>query len=348
MVCGREIGVAMVSSVKQRLFFLVLVALLGAAFYCWREQRQPVAAADLTLFGNVDIRKVDLGFRVGGRLAVLPFQEGDRIAAGALVARLDPTPYQDELNLALAQQQQAEAQLAKLEAGSRPQETAQAEALVRERQATLDNLDLEYKRLQALLESGAVARQVFDNISATRAEARARLATSREGLNLAREGFRSEDIAAARADLRAAEARTAVARTRLEDIRCLAPAEGAVLTRVEEPGAIVAAGQTVLTLSLDTPVWIRAYIEEPDLGRIYPGMPARVFTDSRPQQPYRGQIGFISPEAEFTPKTVQTEELRTRLVYQLRIIADNPDQGLRQGMPVTVTLAPENPFPAAD
>ncbi|MEJ2470206.1 MAG: secretion protein HlyD [Desulfuromonadales bacterium] len=320
---------------------LVLLTLLAVGGY-WATQEEPADSDKLTLYGNVDIRKVDLGFRVGGRLSEVCCEEGDRVTAGQVVARLDDVPYRDELNMARAQQEQAAAQLAKLEAGTRPQEIAQAEALVRERQASLDNLTVEYQRLLALLEDGAVSRQVFDNVEASLTEAKARLATAVEGLKLAREGFRSEDIDAARADLRAAQARTASATTRLNDTECQVPQGGVVLSRVREPGAIVGAGQTVLTLSLDTPVWIRAYVEEPDLGRVYPGMAAEILTDSRPQTPYTGHVGYISPEAEFTPKTVQTEELRTRLVYQVRIIADNPDQGLRQGMPVTVELSKED------
>ncbi|MDO8946883.1 MAG: secretion protein HlyD [Desulfocapsaceae bacterium] len=318
---------------------LVLIAFLtGGAYYWSMQQREPVIKDLLTLYGNVDIRKVDLGFRVGGKISAIAFEEGDRVQSGQIIARLENTPYQDELNLALAQQEQAAANLAKMETGSRPQEIAQAEALVRERQATASNLEIEYQRLDALLKINAIARQLFDNVDAGLAEAKARLATANEGLKLTREGFRTEDIDAARAALHAAKAHSASARTRLDDTVCKAPDPGIILTRVEEPGAIVGSGQTVLTLSLDTPVWIRAYIEEPDLGRIYPGMTAHIFTDSRPQQPFAGHVGHISPEAEFTPKTVQTKELRTRLVYQVRIIADNPDHGLRQGMPVTVKL----------
>lgn len=326
---------------KKLLVLLVLIALIvGGACY-WDSRRKPEAEDSLTLFGNVDIRKVDLGFRVGGKLAEVAFEEGERVQSGQIVARLDNIPYRDELNLALARQEQAAATLAKLEAGTRPQEIVQAEALVRERRATVNNLEIEYLRMKTLVESGAVARQLFDNADAALKEARARMATAQEGLKLAREGFRGEDVDAARADLRAAQASSASARTRLEDAVCQAPTDGVILTRVEEPGAIVAAGQTVLTLSLDTPVWVRAYVEEPNLGHLHPGMAAQVFTDSRPDRPYAGHVGYISPEAEFTPKTVQTEELRTRLVYQVRVIADNPDHGLRQGMPVTVKLPAE-------
>ena len=317
---------------------LLIVFLAGGAYYWSWQRREPTTKDLLTLYGNVDIRKVDLGFRVGGKISEISFEEGNRVQSGQTIARLEDTPYQDELKLALAQQEQAAANLAKMEAGSRPQEIAQAEALVRERQATADNLSIARRRMDALLKSNAIARELFDNVDANLTEAKARLATAQEGLKLAREGFRSEDIKAAQAALQAAEAHTAGARTRLGDTVSKAPDTGVILTRVVEPGAIVGAGQTVLTLSLDSPVWIRAYIEEPELGRIFPGMAAQVITDSRPQQPFTGHVGTISPEAEFTPKTVQTKELRTRLVYQVRIIADNPDHGLRQGMPVTIKL----------
>ena len=325
---------------KKRLLIVgVLVVAAGVALAVWLLRAKNEPQRGLTLYGNVDIRKVDLAFRVGGRVASLEAEEGDRLASGQVVARLEQTPYQDELRLAAAQKAQAAAQLAKLKAGNRPQEVAQAKALVGERAATVANLELDFRRKQNLLASGVIARQAFDDVTARLSEARARLETARQGLKLARAGFRQEDIAAAQANLEAARARLASARTRLGDTEVQAPDAGVLLTRVVEPGAIVAPGQTVATLTLDDPVWVRVYVDEPDLGRLAPGMAAEIYTDTRPDRPYRGQVGFISPEAEFTPKAVQTEQLRTRLVYQVRVIAENPDHGLRQGMPVTVRLA---------
>lgn len=331
---------------KKRMALLILAAVVAVALGSWLLRKSSGDGGVLVLYGNVDIRKVDLAFRVGGRVAEVTFEEGDFVAPGQVVAHLDDTPYRDEVGLALALQSQAAAQLHKMQAGSRPQEIAQAKALVAERQATLHNLQLEYNRSKNLVSSGAISKQAFDNATARLQEGRARLATAQQGLRLARDGFRSEDVAAARANFEAAEAGLAGARTRLADTEIKAPAAGVILTRVEEPGAIVQAGQTVAILSLVDPVWVRAYVEEPDLGRIRPGMIAEVFTDSAPGKPYRGHVGFISPEAEFTPKAVQTEELRTRLVFQLRIVVDNPDQGLRQGMPVTVRLQETEPQPS--
>ena len=325
---------------RLRIAILLLVAVAaGVAFWSTRPGHQGRdGAAALTLYGNVDVRTVALSFRVGGRLAELHFEEGDRIRPGDIIARLDSAPFGDELQRAQAQQAQAQAQLRKLEAGSRPQEIAQAKALVAEREATLRSLTLEYNRVQALVREGAVARQTFDDITARRDEARSRLNTARQGLALAREGFRAEDIAAARADLQAATAAVAAAQTRLDDTRLLAPAEGVLLTRAQEPGTMLAAGQAIGSLALDRPVWVRAYVDEPDLGRLRPGMSARIVTDTEPDHPFSGQLGFISPEAEFTPKTVQTETLRTNLVYRLRVLVDDPQGKLRQGMPVTVLL----------
>jgi len=292
----------------------------------------------LELYGNVDIRQVELGFRVPGRLLALFFEEGDRVAGGDLLARLDERTYLDDLRLAEAELARARAELAKLEAGTRPAEIAQAQALVAEREAAVDNSRREYERQAQLVERNVVSRGAFDQANAAHDEARARLTSAQRALDLALEGFRKEDIEAARAMVDAARARLAVARTAVADTELAAPAAGVVLARVREPGAIVAAGEPVLTLSLERPVWVRAYVGEPDLGLVHPGQAARVVTDSRPDAPYSGTIGFISPVAEFTPKSVETPELRTDLVYRLRVVVEDADEGLRRGMPVTVRI----------
>ena len=298
-----------------------------------------------TLYGNVDIRKVDLGFRVAGRIEAVFFEEGDAVHRGERVAVLDRIPYQNEVALASAARDRATAELSRLENGTRPQEIRRARAQVAESEASLRAFEEEYKRSSILVKENAIARQAFDDILARRDAARARLTSARETLALALEGFREEDVAAGKSQLAEAEARLEQARIRLGDTEVHAPADGILLTRVVEPGAIVAAGQTVATLSLNDPVWVRAYVPEPDLGKIWPGMPAEILTDSRPDRPYKGQVGFISPEAEFTPKNVETPRLRTDLVFRLRVVADNPDEGLRQGMPVTVRLDTSNPPP---
>lgn len=292
----------------------------------------------LTLYGNVDIRQVSLGFRAGGRIATMGFEEGDTVAEGQVLARLDKGPLEDSLALFRAQAGVAEAAVAKLEAGTRPGEIAQAKAVVAERETSLANaLQLLARQLE-LAKSGAASKQAADDSQAQHDAAEARMDAAREVLALAEEGPRAEDIAIARSELEVARAKIAQAQRQLADAELMSPANGIILTRVQEPGAIVATGASVYTLSLKAPVWVRSYISEPDLGRIRPGMKVEIVTDSRPAQPYQGQIGFISPVAEFTPKSVETEELRTDLVYRLRVIIKEPDEALRQGMPVTVRL----------
>ncbi len=298
----------------------------------------------LTLYGNVDIREVDLGFRVGGRIARIEVQEGDRVAAGRRLATLDARPFEEEVALARAKLAARRAELAELEAGSRPQEIERARARRRESEAVLELTRRDFQRKRTLFERGDVAESVFDDARAALEEARARARVARETLDLVVAGPRRERIDAARARVAAGEAELDRAETALADTELSAPADGVVLSRLREPGAIVAAGAPVLTLTLTDPIRIRAYIAEPDLGRIAPGQRVEVTTDSRPERPYEGRIGFVSPTAEFTPRAVQTEELRARLVYRLHVIVEDGD-GLHQGMPVTVRVpaAPATP-----
>lgn len=279
-----------------------------------------------------------LSFKVDGRIETLAVDEGDSVNPGQVLATLDKRYFDDELRLAQARRDAQQATLSRLEHGSRPEEIAQAAAQVAERQAAMENAKLLYNREKALVDRGAVSRTEFDNAKASLDEAEARLKSAQETLRLAELGPRQEDIDAARAQLAAEEATLSQAQRRLSDADLIAPGPGKILTRAQERGAIVSSGEPIFTLTLTSPVWVRTYVNERDLGRIRPGMQAQVTTDSAPDKPYAGHIGFISPTAEFTPKTVETRELRTDLVYRLRVIVDNDDGMLRQGMPVTVTL----------
>ncbi len=327
----------------KKLIVLVIVALALAGLACWFLMAHAPGAepGTLTLQGNVDIREVNLGFRVSGRIAEVARDEGDPVRAGDVIARLDPEPYRREAEEARGQSASLRARVQWLEAGNRPQEIAQARALVREREVTTDNAQRLFKRQEELLASKTVSIQDWDDAQARYREAEARLKSAREQLALLEAGFRAEEIAQARADLTRAEAALASAELRLADTVLVAPSDGVVITRAQEPGAIVQPGATVLTVSLTREVWVRAYIAEPALGHIHPGLKVRVYTDSRPDKPYLGQIGYISPRAEFTPKSVETPELRTSLVYRLRVVVTNSDEGLRQGMPVTVKAVVE-------
>lgn len=271
---------------RKILFFIILVLLLGAAAFYFYQRNHQKPINELILFGNVDVRQVDLGFRVSGRVDQIFFEEGDLVPQGALMAILDKQPYLD-------QKFQAEASLSSV-------------------QASLENSRILLKRRQELIGDGSISQEDLDNAVS--------------------------NTTVLQANLKNAEASLAVAATNLAFTELFAPTEGIILTRIREPGTVVNPGQPIYTLSIISPVWIRAFIAEPFLGDIYPGMPAEIYTDTKGGTVYLGQVGFISPVAEFTPKTVETTQLRTDLVYRLRIYADNPDKGLRQGMPVTVKL----------
>lgn len=327
---------------KQRIIgVLVIVVVAAIGYTAWSHLVREESAGQLTLYGNVDIREVELAFRVGGRLRSMRYDEGDAVAAGELLAELDPEPFEEALAVARARVAQAGAQLLKLRTGSRPQEIAQARAGVTRAQVAHANAEREYERVSGLLETGASSEKARDAAQATRDEAAAALDAAREALALAQEGFRAEDIAAAEADLAAADAQQSIAETQLADTKLVAPDDGTLISRLREPGAMLAAGMPVYALSLRDPVYVRAYVDEPHLGRVAPGRRVTVTTDSS-DAVYEGRIGFISPRAEFTPRSVETTELRTDLVYRLRIVVADADEGLRQGMPVTVHVPLES------
>lgn len=278
--------ITMKPKIKKGLFSVVgLSVLIGAILYLLSVNGK-TSISDLTLYGNVDIREVDLGFRVSGKLKEVFVDEGDPVKPGDLICTLDNRPYMEK-----AWQAKAEMQSAKI-------------ALVNGKQ------QLQRRRIAQI--SSAISEEEFENAK----------------LN----------YASLKASLKAAQANLASAMTDYDDCKCYAPSSGYILTRAREPGSILNVGETVFTVALDTPVWIRAYIDEPDLGKITYGMPALIYTDTDSNPVYKGHIGFISSVAEFTPKNVESPRLRTDLVFRLRIIVDNPDQGLKQGMPVTIKL----------
>jgi HlyD family secretion protein len=320
------------------LLFMCLIGAAAAGVWYFRFKPSPQNPNQLVLEGNIDVRQVMLSFKVDGRIETLAVDEGDTVSAGQVVATLDKRYFEDDLRLARARRDAQKATLARMEHGSRPEEIDQARAQVAEQMAVVENARLLYNREKALVEKGAVSRTEFDNTKASLDQGEARLKSTSETLRLAELGPRQEDIDNARAQLAAEEAMVVQSERRLADADLIAPSAGTILTRAQERGAIVSAGEPIFTLTLTSPVWVRTYVNERDLGRIRPGMMAQVTTDSEPGKPYQGHIGFISPTAEFTPKTVETRELRTDLVYRLRVIVDNNDGMLRQGMPVSVTL----------
>ena len=323
--------------ITKSLLLLVFALLAGGGYYFFQtEEQEPVH--QLHLYGNVDIRQVQLAFQATGRIQQIVVQEGSRVSAGQLLASIDPVRYQAMLAKLEAEVKAQQQVVAQLKIGSRPQEIEEARAGVSAREARVADTRITLKRLQRLAQKKTASLQQVDNARAAFLTAEADLKAAGQILDLAVQGPRTEDIAAARAILQAKQAAVLLAQQELADTRIYAPSDGIIRDRILEPGDMAFPATPVLTLALSDPLWIRAYVPEPDLGKIRPGMRAEIQTDSFPGKTYPGWIGYISPTAEFTPKTVETPALRTRLVYQVRVFACNPDNELRLGMPATVNL----------
>lgn len=295
-------------------------------------------AGSLVLSGNIETTEVELGFKIPGRVIERAVSEGDRIKTGELVARLDDTEQKEELALRDAELAAARAALAELQAGSRPEEIAAAAATLRSAEAERDLARLEYNRQKQLRSKDAIAEREFEAAQAQLkvAEARTREASAR--FKLVQEGPRREDIAQARAHVAQAEAAVALARTQVDNTRLLSPLTGFVLSKDIEPGEYVSPGTPVVTVADIAHVWVRAYVDETDLGRIRLGEKVEVRTDTFPHKKYHGVIGFIASEAEFTPKTVQTTKERVKLVFRIKVDVDNPHDELKPGMPADVII----------
>lgn len=318
---------------------LIVLVLTGLGGGTWWLIRKP-APMPPVLYGNVDVRQLDLAFRVEGRLATVRVEEGDHVAPGQTIATLDPVYLQDAVRVAEGRVATAQANLDKMQTGYRPEEIAQARAQVAQAEAARTLARQTYDRRAGVTLGTAVSRQALDDAKSALNQANATLDHAREALRLTTTGYRSEDIAAAKGQLDAEDGTLDLMRQRLSDAVLTSPSDGTVMTRVREPGAMVAPGTTVISLALTAPMQVRCWVPESLLGRAVPGTRVLIATDSAPGRAYHGQIGFVSPVAEFTPKSVETPELRTSLVYRVRIVVSDPDPRLRQGMPVTLTLQP--------
>jgi HlyD family secretion protein len=321
---------------------IAVIAVILAGLWFWHE-RQRAAGDRLVLYGNVDIRQVQLAFNGNERIATMLVQEGNRVNAGQLLAELDPERLQAK---AASREAQCAAQreiVARLEAGNRPEDIRKAKADMEAAQADLENARLTYDRVSRLVTQNVDTQQRSDDAHAALDVAKARAASAREAYDLMVLGPRKEDIASAKATLQVYEADLALARRELADARLYAPTNGVIQNRLLEPGDMASPQKPVFTLALDDPLWVRAYVPETEFGKVRLGMKAEVTADSYPGKRYGAWIGFISPTAEFTPKTVETAEVRTRLVYQVRVFVNNPQGELRLGMPAVVTIPLNQP-----
>ncbi|APE30231.1 hypothetical protein BOX17_04270 [Halomonas aestuarii] len=323
---------------KRRLLILAALALvvgIGLAV-AWQASREQAPSDRLTLFGNIDLRQVQLAFDQSARIERILVQAGDRVEQGELLATLDDRRFQANLAAGRAELDARQAALDRLLAGSRPEEIERLRAVVEADEADLTAARLTYQRTARLARQDMASRQSADQARATRDAALGRLHADQQALALAIAGPRQEDIAEARAGVAAAQSRLQLAEIAVADTELEAPADGIVRNRILEPGDIASPGQPVFSLAPVEPIWARVYVDGQDLGHVRPGLPATIVSDSFPDQPVDGWIGYISPTAEFTPKSVETTRVRSELVYQVHVHACNPQGRLRLGMPVTV------------
>lgn len=323
---------------KSLLVILLLLGFLGAAWFWWSGRDARHAGDELVLYGNVDLRQISLAFDGSGRIVELRAEEGDRVKAGQVVGVLDTRTLELQAGQAEAEVEAQRQMLLRLRNGSRPEEIAEIRARLASAESDARRAELELSRKTRLQESRAVSAQEVDRAKNSAEVAGAKVEELRALLRLAELGPRVEEVAATAARLAAAQAQLALLRHQIELGTLRAPTDAVVRSRLREPGDMVAPQQAVFALALTRPKWMRVYVGEPDLGKIKPGMKARVFTDSHPNQPVSGTVGYISSVAEFTPKAVQTEELRTRLVYEVRVVVEDDTDILRLGQPVTVHL----------
>jgi HlyD family secretion protein len=328
---------------RIRIIIAILVVVVAGGLWYWHHRNQETSANHLTLYGNVDIRQVQLAFNDSERITALLVQEGDHVKPGQLLATLDTQRFAASVADAKAKVAAQRQIVAKLEAGNRPQEVRKAKADMEAAKADLENAQLTYGRVTDLVTQNVDSQQRADDARAALDMARARLNAAKQTYDLMVLGPRQEDIAAAKAILQAYEAELVLAQQNLADAKLYAPTNGIIEDRILEPGDMASPQKPVFTLALNDPVWVRAYIPETDLGKLHLGMKATVTTDSFPGKQYDGWIGFISPTAEFTPKAVETAEVRTKLVYQVRVFVHNPQDELRLGMPAVVTIPRDQP-----
>jgi len=375
---------------KRKLIIALAVIALGTALTFYFILGRSTNANHIRVSGNIEVTDAEVSFKIPGRVVERLVDEGETVKAGQVVARLDQADLLQEVALRAAEVRAAQAALAELVAGSRPEEIAQAAAAVQQAQARLDELlagsrsqevaaaraaleraqaeaerakaDKEryealYKKQIVSAQQYDVARTAYETARARQQEAeeqlklveegprkeqieqvRAALAQAQERYALVKEGPRKETIEQARARFQQAEEALALAETRLGFCTLASPLSGVVLSKNVEPGEYVSAGTPIVTVGNLANVWLRAYINETDLGRVKVGQRVRVTTDTYPGKRYEGRVSFIASQAEFTPKNVQTEKERVKLVYRVKVDIPNPNMELKPGMPADAEI----------
>lgn len=324
---------------KKPIVMIVLLAAVAACWYGWQHWRPQGQDAGV-FYGNIDVRQVSLAFEGSGRVAQVDAEEGDRVQSGQVLAVLDTRTLALQADQAAAQLRVQEENLRRLKNGARPAEIAQARSRLAAARADAQRARREQARLEriATASAGAVSVQDVDRARSAARVAQAAVKERQDALALVQEGARREEIDAADAQVAAARAQLALLRHQLDQGELRAPVASVVRSRLLEPGDMASPQRPVLALAVTSPKWARIYVDESSLGQVKPGQTAQLSVDSMPGRTLAGRVGYISSVAEFTPKSVQTEVLRTSLVYEVRVLVDDPDDVLRLGQPVTVRL----------
>jgi membrane fusion protein YbhG len=318
---------------KKKIIPVILILAVLTAVFLYFRSRSPVNPDLIRVSGNIEITEAEVSFKIPGRVLERLVDEGETVTAGQVVARLDSLELAQEKALRQAQVSSARAALAELQAGSRTEEIAQAQALLERAQADRERAQDEFERQKKLYQREVISTREYDLARTTRDGAEAKVRESREYLTLVKKGPREEKIDQARASLKAAEQALAQAQTRLDYTVVVSPLAGMVLSKNIEPGEYVAPGTPVVTVGEVGQVFLRAYINETDLGRVKVGQIVKVTTDTFPGKHYEGRISFLAPQAEFTPKNIQTQKERVKLVYRIKVEIPNPQMELKPGMP---------------
>lgn len=318
----------------RRGWFVILGALVAGVllfFYAIREREEEFPSIKIS--GNIETTEVDVGFKIPGRIARLSFQEGDWVEKGKEIARLDDEDLRQRLELARATMRSSQARLGKLLAGSRPEEIREAEAGLRQAQFDFENKEIQYERMKSLFERRVIPKEILDNSETGFKIAKAALARAEEGYRLVKEGPRKEDIEDGRAQVEQARASVKLAETQLGYAVLHAPISGMVLVKSGEVGEVVNPGTSVVTIADIDHVWLKAYIPMTELERVKWGQEVVVTTGVLTSKEHKGRISFISSQAEFTPKQIQTEKERVTLVYRIKVDLQNKEHELKPGMP---------------
>ena len=325
---------------KSRLRILIPVLVVASAAAAWWIRQEGVDPGRITSSGTIEATEAQLSFQAPGRIVDIFVREGEAVEEGALLAQLDTVELAAARRLAAAQVEAASAALRALESGSRPAEIAQAEAGTRAAQERHAEAIRERERAERLYAGGALSAQAVESARTAERVARAAMEQAQERLSLVREGPRREEVDAARANVAQADAALGRAEAVLANARIHAPFPGVVSVRNREPGEAVAPGTPVLALRSPDERWVRIYVREDRVGQVRLGQPAEIRTDSWPDRTFDGVVEFISGEAEFTPRAVQTTEERTKLVYAVKVrVQSDPDGALKPGLPADVTIA---------